>query len=204
MYERFGKRVLDLVVVVLTVPLWIPVIGFIALVVRVALGPSVIFRQSRPGFRAQPFVLLKFRTMTFDRDENGSLRPDAERMTTIGRLLRASSLDELPELINVLKGEMSLVGPRPVLADDLGRYSPQQGRRFEMKSGITGWAQVNGRNALTWSQKFDLDLWYVENFTLWIDLKILAMTIWSVLSAKNVSTANPSPATGVQRGVIDR
>lgn len=187
MYEHFGKRLFDLCVVVLTAPLWLPLMGLVAIVVRLGLGSPIILKQSRPGRHSRPFVLLKFRTMTFARDVDGELLPDADRLTKIGRLLRTSSLDELPELINVLKGEMSLVGPRPVLARDLDRCSADQKRRFEVRSGITGWAQVNGRNALEWHRKFEMDLWYVENKSLWTDLKILFMTIGQVLAANNIS-----------------
>lgn len=187
MYEHFGKRLFDLVVVVLTAPLWLPLMGLVAVVVRVALGSPVIFRQSRPGRHFQPFVLLKFRTMTFARDAAGKLLSDVDRLTPVGRMLRTSSLDEFPALINVLKGEMSLVGPRPLLVRDLDRGSTRRNRRFAVRSGITGWAQVNGRNALAWDRKFELDLWYVENMSLWTDLRILFMTIGQVLAANNIS-----------------
>jgi lipopolysaccharide/colanic/teichoic acid biosynthesis glycosyltransferase len=135
----------------------------------------------------RPFVLYKFRTMTNARDAEGNLLPDAERLTAVGRFLRASSLDELPALLNVLKGDMSLVGPRPLLMEYLERYSPEQARRHEVKPGITGWAQINGRNALTWEEKFNYDLWYVDHVSLWLDLKILALSVWKVLKGEGIS-----------------
>lgn len=197
-YQRIGKRLFDLVLVILSAPFWLPAMGLVAILVRIGLGSPVIFRQSRPGLSAQPFVLLKFRTMTFDRDDDGRLLPDAERLTAIGRLLRSSSLDELPELLNVLKGEMSLVGPRPILARDLERCSLEHAQRYELRSGMSGWAQVNGRNALSWQQKFDMDLWYLENLSLWTDLKIVVMTVGRVLAADNVFAADQRTAPEFQ------
>ena len=137
----------------------------------------MFFRQVRPGLNGQPFTIFKFRTMTDERDADGSLLSDAERLADFGRFLRKTSLDELPELFNVLKGDMSLVGPRPLLMQYLDRYTPEQMRRHDVKPGITGWAQVNGRNALTWEQKFALDVWYVDNVSLWLDVKIILMTV---------------------------
>lgn len=187
------KRGLDLAVILLSAPLWIPVAGAVAVMVRLFLGRPVLFRQQRPGLRGEPFTLLKFRTMTDARDEDGNLLPDEDRLTPFGRFLRRTSLDELPELINVVKGEMSLVGPRPLLMEYLDRYTPEQARRHEVRPGITGWAQVNGRNALSWEEKFDLDVWYVDHASLWIDLKILALTAWKVLRGDGVS--QPGRAT---------
>lgn len=149
--------------------------------VRRKLGSPVLFRQVRPGLRGRPFMMVKFRTMTDECGADGDLLPDAQRLTAFGRFLRASSLDELPELWNVLRGEMSLVGPRPLLMEYLPLYSPEQARRHEVRPGITGWAQVNGRNALTWEEKFQLDLWYVDNRSIWLDLKILWLTVRKVL-----------------------
>jgi lipopolysaccharide/colanic/teichoic acid biosynthesis glycosyltransferase len=150
-------------------------------------GWPPIFTQERPGLRGKIFTLRKFRTMTNERDASGQLRPDAERLTRFGRLLRASSLDELPELLNVLVGEMSLVGPRPLLVQYLERYSPQQARRHEVKPGLTGWAQINGRNALTWEEKLALDVWYVDNWSIGLDLKIIAKTVTAVLLRSGIN-----------------
>lgn len=187
MYRRYGKRALDVTIVLLALILMLPVALFVALVVRLKLGSPVLFRQPRPGLDGQPFEMLKFRTMTDARDASGRLLPDAERLTTAGRLLRASSLDELPELINVLKGEMSLVGPRPLLVRYLERYTPEQMRRHEVRPGITGWAQVNGRNSLSWEEKFALDIYYVDHCSLWLDLKILLLTVQKTLARDGIS-----------------
>jgi sugar transferase EpsL len=151
------------------------------------MGRPVLFRQQRAGLKGQPIVLLKFRTMTDTRDLEGRLLPDAARVTRFGHLLRSLSLDELPTLINVLRGEMSLVGPRPLLMQYMERYSPEQARRHEVKPGITGWAQVNGRNALSWEEKFRLDVWYVDHVSFWLDLKILCMTVWNVMKREGIS-----------------
>ena len=157
--------------------------------VRRKLGSPAFFRQVRPGMHGQPFEMVKFRTMTDARGADGALLPDADRLTPFGRFLRASSLDELPELWNVLKGEMSLVGPRPLLMEYLPLYSPQQARRHEVRPGITGWAQVNGRNALGWDEKFKLDVWYVDHRSLWLDFKILWLTVKKVLVREGISAA---------------
>ena len=157
--------------------------------VRRKLGSPAFFRQVRPGMRGKPFEMVKFRTMTDARGADGALLPDADRLTPFGRFLRASSLDELPELWNVLKGEMSLVGPRPLLMEYLPLYSPQQARRHEVRPGITGWAQVNGRNALGWDEKFKLDVWYVDHRSLWLDIKILWLTVKKVLVREGISAA---------------
>ena len=157
--------------------------------VRRKLGSPAFFRQVRPGMHGQPFEMVKFRTMTDARGPDGALLPDADRLTPFGRFLRASSLDELPELWNVLKGEMSLVGPRPLLMEYLPLYSPQQARRHEVRPGITGWAQVNGRNALGWDEKFKLDVWYVDHRSLWLDMKILWLTVKKVLVREGISAA---------------
>ena len=157
--------------------------------VRRKLGSPAFFRQVRPGLRGKPFEMVKFRTMTDARGADGALLPDADRLTPFGRFLRASSLDELPELWNVLKGEMSLVGPRPLLMEYLPLYSPQQARRHEVRPGITGWAQVNGRNALGWDEKFKLDVWYVDHRSLWLDIKILWLTVKKVLVREGISAA---------------
>ncbi len=183
------KRVLDFLAAMFALMvLALPLIVLGALV-RFWLGSPVLFKQTRPGLGGRPFEMLKFRTMTDERDAAGVLKPDSERLTDFGRWLRATSLDELPELWNVLKGDMSLVGPRPLLVQYLPLYSPRQARRHEVRPGITGWAQVNGRNALTWPQKFELDVWYVENRSFWLDIRILWLTVRSVLRRDGISAA---------------
>jgi len=183
------KRVIDCVCAFLgLIVMALPLAG-VAMLVRVRLGSPIFFRQTRPGLGGRPFEMFKFRTMTADRDGQGRLRADSERITGFGRWLRATSLDELPELWNVLKGDMSLVGPRPLLMQYLPLYSPRQARRHEVRPGITGWAQVNGRNALTWPQKFELDVWYVENCSPWLDIRILWLTVRSVLRRDGISAA---------------
>ena len=160
---------------------------FLMWLVRRNLGSPVFFKQIRPGLHAQPFQMIKFRTMTDRRGPSGQLLPDSDRLTQFGRFLRSSSLDELPELWNVLKGDMSLVGPRPLLMEYLPLYSPKQARRHEVRPGITGWAQVNGRNALGWEEKFKLDVWYVDHHSLWLDIKILWLTVRKVLVRDGIS-----------------
>lgn len=159
----------------------------LACLVRVRLGSPVLFRQVRPGLHERPFMMVKFRTMTDERGADGELLPDARRLTSFGRFLRATSLDELPELWNVLRGEMSLVGPRPLLMEYLPLYSPEQARRHEVRPGITGWAQVNGRNALSWEERFKLDVWYVDHRSLWLDLRILWLTVRKVIVREGIS-----------------
>jgi len=165
----------------------------VAVLVQFFSGSPVFFRQRRPGLHGEPFTICKFRTMTDVRDAQGNLLPDEQRLTPFGRFLRCTSLDELPELFNVLKGDMSLVGPRPLLMRYLDRYTPEQMRRHEVRPGITGWAQVNGRNALTWEQKFALDVWYVDHQSLWLDLKIIVLTVWKILKREGIS--QPGQAT---------
>lgn len=186
-YQQSGKRIFDLLVASTGLIIFSPVLALLALLVRFRLGSPIFFRQPRPGLHGQPFTILKFRTMTGTRDSQGDLLPDAERLTPLSRLLRSTSLDELPELWNVLKGEMSLVGPRPLLMHYLPLYTPEQMRRHEIKPGITGWAQVNGRNAITWEEKFALDVWYVDNVSFWLDLKIIALTVWQIVRRKDIS-----------------
>lgn len=193
------KRLFDIVFSLFALILLSPVLAGVALLVRLQLGSPVLFRQVRPGKNSQPFEMLKFRTMTEECEPNGSLLPDAERLTAFGRFLRSTSLDELPELWNVLKGEMSLVGPRPLLMDYLPLYSPEQGRRHEVRPGITGWAQVNGRNAIDWSTKLALDVWYVENRSMRLDLKILFLTVTKVALREGV-TSERSATTERFRG----
>jgi sugar transferase EpsL len=182
-----GKRAFDLALTIPAAVLLFPVIGGLALLIRLTLGTPVFFRQTRPGLNGHPFTMLKFRTMADARDSRGELLPDADRLTWFGRFLRSTSLDELPELVNVLRGEMSLVGPRPLLMEYLERYSPEQARRHEVSPGITGWAQVNGRNAVDWDQKLGMDVWYVNRQTVWLDLRILFLTVLRVLQRSGIS-----------------
>ena len=181
------KRAFDLVAALVLLALLAPFMLLLALLVRVCLGSPVLFRQQRPGLHTKPFVLRKFRTMTDARGPNGNLLSDAERLTRFGRLLRASSLDELPGLINVVAGDMSLVGPRPLLMQYVPLYDAFQARRHEVRPGITGWAQVNGRNGLSWNEKFALDVWYVDNRSFLLDLKILLLTLSKVLRREGIS-----------------
>lgn len=186
-YFSCGKRVLDLALTIPALIALLPILVIVAFFVHFQLGRPVLFKQIRPGLHGKPFAVFKFRTMADVRGKDGKLLPDAERLTRFGRFLRGTSLDELPELFNVLKGDMSLVGPRPLLMQYLERYTPEQARRHEVKPGITGWAQVNGRNAITWEEKFKLDVWYVDNRSLWLDIKILAITIWKILKREGIN-----------------
>jgi lipopolysaccharide/colanic/teichoic acid biosynthesis glycosyltransferase len=181
------KRVLDVIGAVIGLLCFALPLLMLAWQIRRRLGSPVFFTQVRPGLRGMPFKMVKFRTMTDERDADAQLLPDAVRLTPFGRWLRATSLDELPELWNVLKGEMSLVGPRPLLMEYLPLYSPNQARRHDVRPGITGWAQVNGRNAITWEEKFKLDVWYVDHRTLWLDIKILWLTVKRVLVRDGIS-----------------
>ena len=181
------KRLFDLSLTVLVLLALAPVLPFLCLLVRLKHGSPVLFRQERPGLHGRPFFMYKFRTMTNERNADGTLLPDEQRLTKFGGVLRSVSLDELPELINVLKGEMSLVGPRPLLMEYLPRYTPEQARRHEVPPGITGWAQVNGRNAISWEEKFALDVWYVDHQSLRLDAKILFLTLMKVLKREGIS-----------------
>jgi sugar transferase EpsL len=183
------KRVFDICVSAIALSLLAPVFIATAILVRVKLGSPILFRQVRPGLHGQPFKMMKFRTMTDERNSQGELLPDAQRLTSFGKFLRSSSLDELPELLNVLKGDMSLVGPRPLLMEYLPLYSAEQSRRHHVKPGITGWAQINGRNAISWEQKFALDVWYVDNQSVLLDIKILCLTVWKVFKREGISAA---------------
>jgi sugar transferase EpsL len=185
--QAYLKRVFDIVVSAVALTVLAPVMGLIALLVWRTMGRPVLFRQARPGLHGKPFVMYKFRTMRDLRDAEGNLLPDEARLTPFGRWLRTTSLDELPELVNVLRGEMSLVGPRPLLMEYLDRYTPEQARRHEVKPGITGWAQIHGRNNLSWDERFKLDVWYVDNWSLWLDVKILWRTLWMVLRREGIS-----------------
>lgn len=187
--DQMLKRFLDLSVAVVGLAVFLPLLVFVGLLVMVFMGRPVLFRQRRPGLHGMPFLLCKFRTMNSRRGSDGALLPDRERITRIGLFLRVTSLDELPQLWNVLRGQMSLVGPRPLLMEYLDRYTPEQARRHEALPGITGWTQVNGRNALDWDQKLALDVWYVDHRTLGLDFKILLMTAMKVLRREGISRA---------------
>lgn len=183
------KRFFDLVGAVCGLVLLSPILSAVALLIRHEMGSPVFFRQTRPGHHGKPFQMIKFRTMRDAIDDSGRPLPDGERLTKLGRFLRSSSLDELPELWNVLKGDMSLVGPRPLLMEYLPLYSPEQARRHEVRPGVTGWAQVNGRNAISWNEKFALDVWYVDNRSLWLDVQIIWLTIRKVIKRDGISAA---------------
>jgi lipopolysaccharide/colanic/teichoic acid biosynthesis glycosyltransferase len=183
------KRLFDICVSVVAIALLSPLLFVTMFVTRIKLGGPVFFRQQRPGLHGQPFEMVKFRTMTGSRDSQGNLLPDGERLTAYGRFLRSTSIDELPELWNVLKGDMSLVGPRPLLMEYLPLYSAEQRRRHEVRPGVTGWAQINGRNAISWDEKFALDIWYVDNRSFFLDLKILSLTAKNVLIRRGVNAA---------------
>jgi sugar transferase EpsL len=185
--KYFAKRLTDVLLSASALLLTAPLMAAVALTIQLTAGEPVIFRQARPGYKGQPFTLLKFRTMTVGRDSQGLLLPDAERLTPIGKLLRRLSIDELPQLWNVLRGDMSLVGPRPLLMHYMDRYTPEQARRHDVKPGITGWAQLQGRNAVTWKERFDLDLWYVDNWTLALDAWIILQTPLQVVKGTGIS-----------------
>jgi sugar transferase EpsL len=186
------KKIFDLFLIFLSLPLVLPLYLLVILLVLTQLNFPILFRQPRPGLNGKVFNIYKFRTMTDDCDENGTLLPDEARLTKFGKFLRSTSLDELPSLWNVLKSDMSLVGPRPLLLEYLPLYSTQQARRHEVKPGITGWAQINGRNAITWSEKFDLDVWYVDNQSIWLDIKILWLTVKKVIMRDGINQVGQS------------
>ena len=191
MYRHFFKRLFDfLIALVALLVIW-PVLLIVAIWLHFAhKGAGAFFTQERPGRNGKIFKLFKFKSMTDERDENGELLPDEYRLTPVGRFVRATSIDELPQLINVLKGDMSLIGPRPLLVQYLPLYTPEQMRRHDVRPGITGWAQVNGRNAISWGDKFRLDVWYVDNLSLWLDVKIIFITIKKVLFRENINSAS--------------
>ncbi|MBE4605624.1 sugar transferase [Vibrio navarrensis] len=196
------KRLFDFLVSLTALILLSPIIALVAWKIRENLGSPVLFRQARPGLNGKPFEMVKFRTMKNAIDEQGNPLPDSERMTPFGDKLRNSSLDELPELWNVLKGEMSLVGPRPLLMQYLPLYSPEQARRHEVRPGVTGWAQINGRNAISWEEKFKLDVWYVDNRSFWLDIKILLLTVKKVFVKEGISAdghVTIAPFTGQEQ-----
>lgn len=183
----FSKRVFDLFFSFLALVILSPVLILTAILVRVFLGTPILFRQQRPGYKGHPFFIYKFRSMRDAADRAGNPLPDSERLTRFGRILRSLSLDELPELFNILRGEMSFVGPRPLLMEYLPLYSPEQARRHDVVPGLTGWAQVNGRNALDWVARFKLDVWYVDNWSFWLDIKIILMSVWKTVSREGIS-----------------
>jgi len=190
MYKLFFKRISDILISLLAVIILFPVIFIIGFFIYIILGKPVFFKQIRPGKDTKLFTLLKFRTMTNKKDTKGEFLPNEMRITPFGKFLRKTSLDELPELINVLKGDMSLVGPRPLRVEYLKYYSPEQNRRHEVKPGITGWAQINGRNAISWEEKFKLDVWYVDHQNFWLDIKILWKTVAKVLKREGINTSD--------------
>lgn len=192
------KRAIDLVVSATALFLAAPVMLCVAVAVRLSMGNPVLFRQTRPGYRGKPFTLWKFRTMTTARDNAGKPLPDSQRLTRLGRFLRRTSLDELPQLLNVLSGEMSLVGPRPLLMEYLDRYTPEQARRHEVRPGVTGWAQIHGRNAISWEERFRLDIWYVDHWTLAVDARILAQTLAKVVRREGISQAGEATMSEFQ------
>jgi sugar transferase EpsL len=184
---HFSKRLFDIFFSLLAIILFSPILLLIAILVRLLIGSPVLFTQQRPGYKGTPFFIYKFRTMTNRRDSNGNLLPDAERLTRLGHFLRNLSLDELPELFNILRGEMSFVGPRPLLMQYLPLYSKEQARRHDVIPGLTGWAQVNGRNTLTWPDKFNYDIWYVDHWSFWLDIRIILMTVFKVFNREGIS-----------------
>lgn len=188
-YERFGKRIFDLTIAIPALVVALPFMAMLSLLIRWRLGTPVIFRQVRPGLLGKPFEVLKFRTMTDERTESGELKPDDQRIPPLGRFMRRTSLDELPQLFNVIRGEVSLVGPRPLMMEYLPLYSAEQARRHEVRPGITGWAQVNGRNSLEWEQKFAFDVWYVDHVCFRVDLKILLLTLLRVARRHGIEGA---------------
>ena len=188
--SRLVKSVCDRLFAAIALVLFSPFILFVTIVISLRMGTPIVFTQPRPGKDGKIFTFYKFRTMTNDRDADGNLLSDEERLTAIGQFLRKTSLDELPQLLNVLKGDMSFVGPRPLMVEYLERYSPEQARRHDVMPGITGWAQINGRNTISWQEKFKLDVWYVNNWSLWLDLKILFLTVSKVVRKEGISQAN--------------
>ena len=182
------KRIFDIFVVLISLPLLIPIYFLVILVVKIKLGSPIFFKQPRPGLGGEVFNIHKFRTMTNECDSNGVLLSDSKRLTQFGKFLRSTSLDELPSLWSVLKGDMSLVGPRPLLVEYLPLYSERQSKRHEVRPGITGWAQVNGRNSISWDEKFELDVWYVDNQSIWLDVKILWLTVKKVIVRDGITT----------------
>ena len=198
------KRLFDMITASFLLVIFAPLMICTALIIRVKMGKPVLFRQLRPGFKGKPFYLYKFRTMTEAVDREVKISEDRQRLTSTGRWIRKYSLDELPQLINVLKGELSFVGPRPLLMAYLDRYTVEQARRHDVKPGITGWAQVNGRNTLTWEDKFAMDVWYVDNQSIWLDLKIMVLTLFKVLKAEGISKDGSATMTEFMGYADDR
>ncbi len=192
------KRTFDLIVSITVLLLTLPLTGIIAIIVMLKMGRPVLFKQRRPGLYGQPFILYKFRTMTDEKDEHGQLLSDTERLTSFGIFMRSLSLDELPQLLNVIKGDLSLVGPRPLLMDYLVLYNEKQKKRHTVKPGITGWAQVNGRNTITWEEKFEMDVWYAENRTFLTDMRIIFMTVKKVIEREGITEEGESTATAFE------
>ncbi|NQU30692.1 MAG: sugar transferase [Anaerolineae bacterium] len=190
-----SKRLFDLLVAFLALIIFSPVLLIVTLFVRIYHGAPILFKQQRPGYKGVPFFIYKFRTMTNRVDAQGNLLPDAKRLTRLGKFLRATSLDEVPEFINVLRGDLSLVGPRPLLMEYLPLYNAEQMRRHEVLPGITGWAQINGRNNISWPEKFQLDIWYVDHWSFWLDLKILWQTIWKVFKREGINKTDEATTT---------
>lgn len=189
------KRSIDVSGSIIGLLLFSPIIAVTALLVRLLIGSPIIFKQQRPGLHGRPFFMYKFRTMTDERDAKGELLPDKERVTSLGKAIRKLSIDELPQLWNVLKGDMSFVGPRPLLMEYLPLYNERQAKRHEVRPGITGWAQVNGRNSISWQEKFELDVWYVENHSLFLDLKVIWLTLLMVVKSEGINEAGQATAT---------
>lgn len=188
MIYKYIKRILDIISSLLAIIILSPLLAVTAVLVKTKLGSPVLFRQERPGKDEKIFTLMKFRTMTDERDENGELLPDEVRLTKFGKFLRSTSIDELPELFNILKGDMSVIGPRPLLVEYIPRYNEHQHRRHEVRPGLSGWAQVNGRNTVSWEDKFDMDVHYVDNYSFAMDVKILFMTVLNVLKKEGISS----------------
>ncbi len=186
---HLSKRIFDFIAALLGLVILSPIIVLLAILIRIFLGTPVLFRQTRPGYKGKPFTLYKFRTMNDARDAAGNPLPDAARLTDFGKFLRSTSLDELPELFNILRGDMSLVGPRPLLMEYLPLYSAEQMRRHDTMPGLTGWAQINGRNAIDWPTRFALDVWYVDHWSFWLDIKILFLSLWKVITREDVNQA---------------
>ncbi len=201
-YTRYGKRWLDLGLALTALLVLAPVLAIVAAIVRWRFGAPVFFTQERIGRYGSAFRIIKFRTMTNARDASGQLLPDEQRLTPLGRFLRNTSLDELPELWNILRGEMSFVGPRPLLPEYLPYYTPEEARRHEVAPGLTGWAQVNGRNALAWDKRFQFDVWYADNISFWLDVKILAMTVFKVLARQDISAHGHATMPKFSRPVV--
>jgi len=206
LYRRWGKRFFDLVLASMMLMFFSPIMAVIALLIRVKMGKPILFRQERPGLHEKPFTIYKFRTMTEEKDLKGNLIPSSERLTNFGKIIRSLSLDELPELWNVLQGDMSIIGPRPLLLEYLPHYSERQALRHNVLPGISGWAQINGRNVLSWKDRFELDLWYVENVSFWLDVKIILVTIKSVFFRIGITPPNSEVMTrfdSIKKGNID-